>query len=314
VEHWECQNTTLATAMTPRHTIDTGLFKSTPKRRINEDNMNKVILWLLFIIAAACAWEDDYDECSKDVKFNNKHCGEHGNECTGGTSCIDGHCACLNSHDCNGGCVDINCDINHCGACDVKCSPNQICINGVCTCPNNNNACGAACTACPAGQYCDGTGTCICQGSSTACGTGESCSTCVPPQQCINNICSCLYMNNFSPCTSGFKGCRPGAGGESICCAVDGIPPGECTPRFGTIGLNPNCCRNCDNSANGVCCNGPFSTCNVDSDCCPSSICGTTDQPHAGQCCIPSGGNNTDCATGGAFGCCSDVCNGNVCA
>jgi hypothetical protein len=129
-------------ALAPENAIDTILVCCI----INEDNMNKVILWLLFIIAAACAWDDDYDECSIDVKFNNKHCGEHGNKCTGGTSCIDGHCACLNSHDCDGGCVDIKCDANHCGTCDAKCSSNQLCINGVCVCPNNNNACGAACT------------------------------------------------------------------------------------------------------------------------------------------------------------------------
>src|ERR1700722_3974314 len=112
--------------------------------------MKKAILWLLFIIAATFAWEDNEDECSID--FNNKHCGKHGKECKAGTSCIDGRCICLNSFECDGECVDTKCDVNHCGVCNIKCLANEVCMDGVCSCLNNNDACASTCTACPTGQ------------------------------------------------------------------------------------------------------------------------------------------------------------------
>jgi hypothetical protein len=102
--------------------------------------MKKVILWLLFLITAACAWEDNEDEYYN----NHEHCGEHGEL------------------------VDTQSDVNHCGQCNTICLANEACVGGACKCLNNNNGCGPTCSACLPNQDCVG-------GVCTGCPTGTIC-------------------------------------------------------------------------------------------------------------------------------------------
>jgi hypothetical protein len=102
--------------------------------------MKKVILWLLFLITAAYAWEDNEDEYYN----NHEHCGEHGEL------------------------VDTQYDVNHCGQCNTICLPNEACVGGACKCLNNNKGCGPTCLACLPNQDCVG-GVCI------GCPTGTIC-------------------------------------------------------------------------------------------------------------------------------------------
>jgi hypothetical protein len=278
--------------------------------------MKRLIFLLALLIIAIYAWEDDEDECS--VNFNNKHCGERGKECNGGTSCIDGHCACLNSHECNGGCVDIKYDVDHCGACDVKCSPNQICINGMCTCPNNDNACtnspNEPCGRCNAGQYCDlnsSGGTCTCLNNDNAC--GPTCTACPVGQHCE-------LVNGASKCISGACPNTPTACGNSgVCTNCASISPnsvcsnGDCAcPQISTAcGLNgacTDCAINGGVCSDGACaCPQTSTVCGLNGACTdctqngtsPNSVCSD------GACCIPSGSGT--CTTTG------DCCAGLLC-
>jgi hypothetical protein len=252
--------------------------------------MKKIIFLLALLIIAIHAWEDDEDECS--VNFNNKHCGERNKECT---SCIEGHCVCLNSHDCNGECVNTKYDINHCGACNHKCPANEVCINSICTCPNSDAFClngsSGTCTSCSSGQYCDLTnngGTCTCRNSDTFClnggGIANSCSACPNGQNCdaTNGNCACCNAGSCTDCTT------PGYTG----CTVSGC----CIPNGGSCDLPGNCCSNtCERN---ICCVGDHDPCTTNDQCC-SELCDTTTNTCAS--CIPTG--DSGCGTTSRFCC-----------
>jgi hypothetical protein len=225
------------------------LFKPTPKRRRNEDNMKKVILCLLFIIAVACAWEDDEEEYS-----DHKHCGKYEKECIGGTTCIDGHCICSNSFECDGKYVDFKCDVNHCGGCNTQCLVNELCVDGACTCPNSNNACGTNCTACPTNQNCVG-GACACPFSNAACGPG--CTACLGNQNCVGGVCVC--PNSNSGCENGgLNGACSGCPTNLNCVgALCTCPNSDLACTNGGFG-NTQTCAACPA---GEYCNGGTCTC-----------------------------------------------------
>jgi hypothetical protein len=239
--------------------------------------MNKVILWLLLIIAAACAWEDD---CPMTVCY-----GRH---------------------------VDTQCDINHCGECDIKCSPNQLCIDGVCTCPNNNNACGPTCTACRAGQHCDDY-QCVCDNVANSCGTpGSVCTDCTQSNSvCSNGVCMCPNID--SACSS--ANCGPCGGAAPSCCGGKCVCPNtptQCTDGNSGAGT----CSTCNVESGEVCVNGACGCC-VDNTCtqCPrgSTGCTPADASVPGSCCLPGGSTCTaglDCCSGTCTG--SGFCTGCV--
>jgi hypothetical protein len=272
--------------------------------------MKKVILWLLFIIAAACAWQDD----------------DYDND--------DGICPLAV---CHGIYVDTQYDIHHCGECDIKCFPNQICINGICTCPNNSNACGAACTACPTGQHCesfDDGYQCVCDNTVGSCGSPGSCISCIgATPECINGACTCPNSNNA--CGAACRACSTGQHCELVNgtygCVCDNTPNscGTPDPNSGICSIctgtnTPSCCDGtctcpdtptqcssvtncgaCNTAAGEVCVNGICGCC-VDNTCtqCPtgSTGCTSTGATTPGSCCIPNGGRtcntNGDCCAG----------------
>jgi hypothetical protein len=237
--------------------------------------MKKAILWLLFTVAAASAWEDD----------------DYDND--------DGICPLAV---CHGIYVDTQYDIQHCGECDTKCFPNQICINGICTCPNNNNACGAACTACPTGQHCesfDDDYQCVCDNTVGSCGAPGSCSACTgATPDCINGACTC--PNNNGACANGNLGpgsCSACTGPNQICDSTTGscICPNTQT----ACGLNGTCtdCTLSGTLPNQVCSNGACKCPNTDSACSSVANCGACNTA-TGEVCV-----------NGACGCCV----GNTC-
>ncbi|MBL8600887.1 MAG: hypothetical protein JNK72_03090 [Myxococcales bacterium] len=62
------------------------------------------------------------------------NCGACGNVCGGGTSCVNGACACpTGTSNCGGTCAVVTNDVNNCGACGRRCGYTQGCVNGTCT-------------------------------------------------------------------------------------------------------------------------------------------------------------------------------------
>jgi hypothetical protein len=246
--------------------------------------MKKAILWLLFTIAAASAWEDD----------------DYDND--------DGICPLAV---CHGKYVDTQYDIHHCGECDIKCFPNQICIHGICTCPNNNNACGSACTPCPIGQHCElvnGAYACVCDNTPNSCGTPDPnsgiCPICTGTNtpSCCDGTCTC--PNTPTQCTNG----NSGAGTCSTCNVASGevCVNGACGCCITTNGTTS--CTQCPmgstsctsgGTAPGTCCLPDSNICTDSLDCCNGScnggLCctiltiGFDDLPGSGP--VPSGYN-----------------------
>jgi hypothetical protein len=186
--------------------------------------MNKAILWLLFIIAAACAWEDD-----KYVDIN--HCGECDVKCSPNQLCIDRVCTCPNN---NNACT--NSPNEPCGRCNAGqyCDLNS--SGGTCTCLNNNNACGPTCTACLPGQHCESvnggvTYQCICDNIPNSCGNGHTCTDCtMNGGVCSNGACACPQTSTAcglngacTDCTQSNSICSNGA-----CCSVTCATNGDC--------------------------------------------------------------------------------------
>ena len=83
--------------------------------------------------------EEDKTECwgsCIDKLTDVKNCGECGNACAEGLSCIDGVCQIVCENDlnaCGTECADFNTSPKHCGNCETACAPNQICTDGACT-------------------------------------------------------------------------------------------------------------------------------------------------------------------------------------
>jgi hypothetical protein len=175
--------------------------------------MKTVILWLLFIIAATCAWEEDYED--------EYACGVDCWACPTGQHCESGNCVCDNTP-------------SSCGApglC-VACKNSEQCSNGACTCPNTANACstgsdGHVCTPCTgAGEVCDG-GVCKCPNTYTLCGT-TNCTSCINKQICDGTLGACTCPNTANACSTGSDGdvCTP-CTGTQICLN------GECVTVLG---------------------------------------------------------------------------------
>jgi len=158
-----------------------------------------------------------------NTQTNPQNCGQCGNVCASGATCVAGKCDCgTGKTECNGACVDTQTDAKNCGSCGHLCTGGNStwsCVAGVCTvgcsggqtaCNNvcvdtqtddqNCGQCGNACgtKTCCTGQCKDTTtdnancGTCgtTCNGSSTC--INSSCSTCDGPPlgSCAHNECN----------------------------------------------------------------------------------------------------------------------------
>jgi len=172
----------------------------------------------------ACVMQGSSYICS-DLNSDPNNCGEVGNTCNEGESCVAGSCGCGSGAPCAEGqaccagesgasCVDVSSDPMNCGGCGIPCTPNAPdCNSGTCGCGT-----GAPCVAPVAGSIfppADGM-------------LGQSCcaGTCVDNS---NSNCLCEACTAPETCQvggSGFSLPIPGMmGGEeeipTVCCAED---------------------------------------------------------------------------------------------
>ena len=115
-----------------------------------------------------------------DVRSDARNCGACRISCGGGTSCVNGACACPSNTPlaCAGRCVDGRSDPSNCGSCGNVCANGSTCTNGVCQragmCPSSCSV-SAQCAPCATpgetGSYCCVSGLCIYMSASTCTST-----------------------------------------------------------------------------------------------------------------------------------------------
>lgn len=136
-----------------------------------------------------------------DLQTDNNNCGEVGNACNPGETCVRGVCSCGSTGGacaegqacCGGGCINASSDPMNCGACGTVCGANAPhCSAGACTCMPAGRACnptpmgmgglpipipgadlGESC--CASGCVANTDASCACTPCDT--GAGESCIT-----------------------------------------------------------------------------------------------------------------------------------------
>ncbi|HJL20273.1 MAG TPA: hypothetical protein RMH99_31690 [Sandaracinaceae bacterium LLY-WYZ-13_1] len=129
-----------------------------------------------------------------NLQIDNQNCGELGNACAEGESCMGGMCVCGSTGGtcaegeacCAGSCIDVSSNPDNCGGCGNVCGENApSCNGGTCGC-GTGPACAEAMPASSGGDpgelCCDGS--CVaqtasncggCPGMGTTCESGQSC-------------------------------------------------------------------------------------------------------------------------------------------
>ncbi|KAF1986067.1 hypothetical protein K402DRAFT_98510 [Aulographum hederae CBS 113979] len=179
------------------------------------------------------------DDCT-NLQLDNSNCGSCGLECSGGTSCVEGSCACPGNTTLCNDCTDLQSDSQNCGECGTHCSGGSSCTNGACTCPGSltlcddctnlqtdNRNCGACGRVCGAGTRCRN-GDCQCIPG--RCGTFGATLGCngVRPCRCVASPDGSTFCSNNFPCR-----------GRRLCTADGRCPAGSrcavatCCVRFG---------------------------------------------------------------------------------
>jgi Stigma-specific protein, Stig1 len=249
------------------------------------------------------------------VKNDSPNCGQCGNRCVAGTSCVNGHCVCPSGQtNCNGVCVDTKSDPKHCGSCTNVCPEGQTCSGGQCTCFSGQSDCSGTCTNLKSdsnncgkcGNVCGSGKTCLdshCEQQPCPSGQAICSGTCTPLQDDPNNCGSCGNV-----CGSG-QTCVHG----TCCSACNGV----CVD----IKADPNNCGSCGHACgsgqtcvNGSCCSACNGVCvdmNTDPNHCGScaTVCPSGQVCSSGQCICsdgraPCGG--TCCASG--YSCMNEIC------
>jgi len=219
-----------------------------------------------------------------DATTDNAHCGECGNDCGAGSTCVAGECACPDGEPpCADGCVNTLTDTRNCGGCGEECAADQTCVEGECACSGSLTACSDGCVdtgsssahcggcgqPCDADQVCSG-GVCgeTCSGSEVQCGN-----------DCADTSTSSAYCGDCEHACTGVDVC---VSGECVCPDMKSECDGRCVDTH-TDNLH---CGRC-----GVGCSGGTSC--VDGECrCPggqtdsSGTCKnlTTDVTNCGSC------------------------------
>jgi hypothetical protein len=170
-----------------------------------------------------CCVDEKGNAACRDLRRDDRNCGECGVLCGSGLTC------------CNGTCVDLMSSPTNCGSCDIACTASQRCQMGRCVCVAGTIACGSDCctpgltcctnrcadlqrdpshcgrcgTVCPAGTSCQ-SGRCLCPSGKPLCGVG----CCLAGQLCSHEHC----------CPAGHAWCN----GQCIDVRSDPLNCGEC--------------------------------------------------------------------------------------
>jgi len=170
------------------------------------------------------ACPNDQEQCDGDcvsVLTDESNCGECGNSCGSGSSCVEGTCTCQDGFEsCDGACVDPQSDPDHCGGCGEACSAEEVCSLGGCSdeCSDGLTACGRNCVdldtsvlhcgecenACDGGRLCEG-GDCACEVSDELECEGTCVDVTSDPSHCgeCGNACSAGAACQASACVMG---------------------------------------------------------------------------------------------------------------
>jgi hypothetical protein len=262
-----------------------------------------------------------------DTMTNPLHCGECGNACGLGESCVDGTCETVCEEgftDCGGTCVDTDASRGHCGSCGNTCASGEVCVDGTCelSCGGSTETlcgdacvdlssnplhCGACDNACAAGEVCSG-GSCVlsCGGSTpTRCGDA-----------CVDTDTNPLHCGGCDAACADSEACEEGS---CVLHCSTGLT--DCSGSCLDLDSDPDHCGDCDTactdpaSATGVCvsgacdfvCTGTFRDCNRDADDgCEVDVM-SDDLAHCGACgaaCETGVFSSPDCTAGT----CSIVC------
>jgi hypothetical protein len=156
-----------------------------------------------------------------DVSTDVDHCGECGNDCDDGETCVSGDCVPLmcggGELACDGACVDPSSDRQNCGGCGDDCFGGEVCSSGQCTCTggscasvgNDGRVVGGSCgdvNPCDAGSTCLGEG-----GGGDGDFPGGTCSTtCQATADCPDGS-ACVQVDGDPQCVltcDGEDSCR----------------------------------------------------------------------------------------------------------
>ncbi len=81
-----------------------------------------------------------------DTNDDEDNCGQCGNRCLAGSSCVQGVCSCpMGTIQCGSACVDVSSSSDHCGACSNTCGVGRNCVAASCVCAEGLTECGRRC-------------------------------------------------------------------------------------------------------------------------------------------------------------------------